>query len=927
MDELRFRIAENNVDCVGIVETYGNNEINDAELSLAGYSMFRQDRKSGVGGGLILYVKEDLSATLIESLENSVFQESMWCTIRMKQGQMLVGLCYRSPNSGQENNKQLLALLDRVINGKIAEHTVVMGDFNYPTINYEKSEVNTGPESDASKFYYKMLDLAMYQQVTEKTRVRQGQKPSMLDYIFTDEQNMVDVIYYEQPLGKSDHVCMQWAVKTERPNKHENRTKLNYWKGNYEEINKKLARIDWISEFQASDVEAMWNKFHDVLMQLVYKQVPVKKQVKQKKSQWISNETIKLMRKRGKVWTQYKEQPNDMNYAAYKSIRNEVTNLVRRDHDLHQKKLIMNFKGNEKRFYGYVRNLQARPVCVARLTKKDGTLTDTDKEAAKVLGDYFQEVYTREMNDGDLFTKDIRTEDMESTTRLQISLDSDSICKILQKLKIDKSPGPDDIHPMVLKECARTVSLPLSLIFSQSLASGLLPKDWKLANVSPIYKKGNKTDPANYRPISLTSVVCKVMETLIKDKMVEHLESNRVLSEKQHGFTRGRSCLTNLLEAFNEWTQALDEGYGLEVVYLDYRKAFDTVPHKRLIDKIRNYGITGNILRWIEDFLRGRKTRVKVNGNYSEWLEVWSGVPQGSVLGPLLFLLFVNDLPDWIKSSIRMFADDTKMWRVIKTEEDRDILQCDIDKLMEWSDNWLLKFNQAKCKVMYIGEDIKKEYTLRNESGSHSLMETVEERDLGIIVTNDLKTSTQCSTAASRGMSMMGLVKRNFKNLDAECFLLLYKTYIRPRLEYCVQVWSPHLKKDIQLLERVQRRSTKLVRGFSKLSYQQRLVKLGLTTLEKRRERGDLIEAYKILTGKENIDSRQFFHPASKDHVLRGHTLKLFQQRSRLDIRKFFFSQRVVGLWNSLPQHVVEAPTVNAFKNRYDSLVRQDMSI
>jgi len=208
---------------------------------------------------------------------------------------------------------------------------------------------------------------------------------------------------------------------------------------------------------------------------------------------------------------------------------------------------------------------------------------------------------------------------------------------------------------------------------------------------------------------------------------------------------------------------------------------------------------------------------------------------------------------------------------------------------------------------------------LRNASGTHVLIETVEEKDLGILVKNDLKPSSQCSAAASKAMSMMGLVKRHFKDLDSDSFLLLYKTYIRPHLEYCVQAWSPHLKKDILLPETVQKKSTKLVRGFKNLPYHRRLEKLGLSTLEERRERGDLLQAYKIITGKDRIDCAQFFQPARKEHDLRGHNLKLFQQRARLDVRKFFFSQRVVRHWNKLPQHVVDAPTVNAFKNSYDN--------
>jgi len=338
--------------------------------------------------------------------------------------------------------------------------------------------------------------------------------------------------------------------------------------------------------------------------------------------------------------------------------------------------------------------------------------------------------------------------------------------------------------------------------------------------------------------------------------MAEHLLNSGFLTDFQHGFTKGKSCSTNLLTAFEIWTKWVDEGYGVDIVYLDYRKAFDSVNQVKLMEKLRATSISPVVINWIAAFLDGRRMRVKVRCEFSDWVFVLSGVPQGSVLGPLLFLIFINDLPQWIRNSmLLLFADDTKVFRKIQDVNDEILLQQDLNSLVEWTKKWGMKFNDEKCKVMSTAHSSSYEYELDGVK----LQWVLQERDLGVDVTSSLKPSVQCSKAVASAMHVLGIIRRNFVISDKEDFRLLFNGFVRPHLEYCVQVWSPYLKKDIELIERVQRRATKLVKGLKFKSYEERLLALGITSLEQRRVRGDLIQCFRILHGFDKVNMDWFF--------------------------------------------------------------------
>ena len=382
------------------------------------------------------------------------------------------------------------------------------------------------------------------------------------------------------------------------------------------------------------------------------------------------------------------------------------------------------------------------------------------------------------------------------------------------------------------------------------------------------------------------------MESIIRDNLMEYLDKGGKLSEDQHGFRSGRSCVTQLLEIVEVWSSMLDEGAGIDVVYLDFRKAFDSVPHQRLLKKAHAYGIQGNLLKWIGSFLMGRKQRVIINGGKSSWKDVVSGIPQGSVLGPILFLVFIDDLPDSIESLVKIFADDTKVFTSINSEDDCAKLQADLESLSQWSDKWQLRFNVGKCGVMHYGQDHDQfhTYTMHEEGVERQLGILQEEKDLGVIFDPSLKFSKHINTVANKANRILGVIKRTFSYMDSRMFTTLYKTLVRPHVEYANCVWSPFQLKDIETIEKVQRRATKLVPELRNLEYSARIRQLKLPTLAYRRLRGDLIQVYKIVHELVGVRKETLFTMANLELGLRGNSFRLQKQHVSLEIRKNAFA-------------------------------------
>ena len=618
------------------------------------------------------------------------------------------------------------------------------------------------------------------------------------------------------------------------------------------------------------------------------------------------------------MWRVYRRTRKEEDYAKYKEALNAATTEIRQSKRSYEQKLACNIKNDSKSFYAYVRSKQNVQDKVGPLEDSAGNIISQGFLMAEDLNGYFSSVFTKE-DISSLPVADAKFQGAKSEYLGPLVVTPELVAKKIRAMKDNKSPGVDGIPPKLLMETVDQISIPLARVFNLSLKEGVVPFEWKEANIIPLFKKGSRNKSENYRPVSLTSVICKLLERLIKDHMVDFLVKHKLLNSSQHGFLKARSCLTNMLCFLEEITKWIDVGSPVDIIYLDFQKAFDKVPHQRLLLKLKAHGIGDSITDWIEQWLTDRRQRVVVDGEVSNWKSVLSGVPQGSVLGPILFLIYINDLDDSITSNVLKFADDTKLFRKVNTDGDKQHLQNDLDRLVKWSEKWQMLFNFGKCKCLHTGHG---NLNVNYKMGDTVLGTTVKEKDLGVTISADMKVSEQCGIAASKGNQILGLIRRNITYKGKKLIIPLYKAIVRPHLEYCIQAWRPYRKKDIDTLERIQRRATKMIPELRDLSYEERLKECGLTTLETRRLRGDQIEVFKILNGYEIIDRNMFFS-LKKDSRTRGHEVKLVKDQCRLDIRKHSFSQRTINEWNKLSTDCVTASSVNMFKNKVDTYIRR----
>ena len=648
---------------------------------------------------------------------------------------------------------------------------------------------------------------------------------------------------------------------------------------------------------------------------------------------WINGEIRHLLRKKYRALKKYRENRTEQRKRKLRSLSNDIKILVRHKHRDYLNKIVGSFCENPKLFWSYHKAVLHHRSGVDSVITHNGQTAKTSGEKAELFNTYFCSVFTSPNTVPSTMPSNPNRSDVEISD-VQLSVEEVELC--LAGLDSSKASGPDGIPAHILKQCSKEIAPSLCALFNHSLRTGRFPAEWKNADVTPVHKKDRKEPAGNYRPISLLSIVSKVMERCVCNRFYAHVSC--LITELEHGFMRNRSCVTQLLPVLHSIGKSLDWNTQTDMLYFDFAKAFDSVDHVILIQKLKWYGITGQLLNWFKDYLNHRYQRVVIDGVVSQYLPVTSGVPQGSLVGPLLFVIFINDLPDSIQeqTSSALYADDTKLYRSISSQSDCENLQRDISNLNTWSHNSNMKFNASKCKVLTVTR--KKSPVLTDYHLDNAILQRVQqENDLGVIVNSKLSWDTHISSIVSKANRMLGLLKRTCLFItDTKVRRKMYLALVKSQLCYATEVWSPSNAKLQILLERVQRQATRWIlrTKVGELSYEDRLKSLNLLPLTYDGEIRDLVLVYKCIFGHTDLNINQLLtfveHNRSR---AQNPTLMLKHSCCKTSTFQASFFNRIVKPWNYICK--IASPekfaSLNIFKNflrkTYTALVNSTFNV
>ena len=904
--ELNVQAVDLNPDIILLTETWCNQSVSDATLTIPNYHLEtelrrdREDTTNGVGGGLLVYAKTGLRILPSDKFKNNEFKQFCNFTVQTKGDPLHIVLVYRPPGAGHNNTEQLCNILHSA-----GKNTVLIGDVNLPDINWL--------DGTASSRGRRLLETVTEENMEQLVHFPTHVKGNTLDLVITNCSEKIISVVDEGRIGKSDHCTLLVEMEINVIRKKQGAKKPNWNKADIPGLKNYLRNIDWESKFLDTDVEDSWTTFKNILDLAVQKFVPCSTIRAAGQPKWLTREIIRLVRRKKRAWQLTRTHGTAENWNKYKSLEREVIVKLRNAKRNMEKRLANMGETTTKTFANYIKSKTKSKTGIGPLKDENGELITDEREMAEKLNNFFANVFTVK----DASNIPVRGRETEASLN-SVLFTEDKIRNKIKNLKKNSAPGPDGINVNLLQNAREELLRPLLHIYQKSLDTGTVPLIWKQATVTPIFKKGTKGDAGNYRPVSLTSIPCKIFESIVKDEIMSYLIENKLIKDSQHGFMPGRSCTTNLITFLDRLTDIVDKGKSADVFYLDFAKAFDKVPKNRLLQKMATKGIGGQILQWVEGWLTGRKQVVRVGDKTSTERGVESGVPQGSVLGPPLFTIFIDDVDDYapLIDMLVKFADDTKGLQEISSPEDREKLQNTLDSLGKWAEDWGMQFNVAKCKIMHVG---------RNNPGydyymSGTKLNTVEEeKDIGVTVHASLKPSKHCKKVAATASAVLRQLAKNFHYRDRHIFKKLYVQYVRPHVEFASPAWSPWTAADKEIIENVQKKAVGMISGLSGKTYEEKCQEIGLDTLETRRTRQDLLQAYKIFCGKDRIRHDSLFTTTGTNSTRQTRftvdPLNIVEKRSRLDVRKNSYAVRVADNWNKLSHEVKTSRSVPVFKN------------
>ena len=912
-------LRSNALKALAVCETWLTCEIPSSYVDLPGYRFYRGDtggtvRKHGVG----LYVAESLQVVPVDvDLPNVL-------SVFVKAWEVHILVIYRPPSYTQSENQAVLSFLaDYTIDNNV----ILLGDFNLPSIKWGSQSMLDEYISPIDSLFYDAFTIAgLSQWVDQPTFVPSG---NVLDLILTSEGDVVGTVEVLPPLPRCHHspVVFEYFCQSMPLDDGVDTSQRLWFKGNYASMNQELHGLDWDFLLGDSDINESYELFKSILSRLIEKYVPQKNCSRIPK--WLSSPPRAMVRERAAAWGNYKNLRDGLGrrhmevlaaLGSYLALNRNYHSYMKNEQCNYERHLASLIGPSPKLFHSYIRRKKKGRPPVGPITMPYGAVSD-DLEMSELFADYFSSVF----NGTDPVSP--CTHQVFDGTMDPLTISYDSIRELLMDLDGSSAAGPDGVHSQVLKSCASALAYPLCIIFRRSLNTASLPNDWKHSTVVPIFKSGIRRALPSHRPVSLTSVCCKTMERMAGSHSVEYLETSGLISSNQFGFRAGRSTEDQLLLFYGNIAKCVDKGFIVDVISMDFSKAFDLVCHSILIDKLRLLGFDNALVNWIESFLVGRTMAVSVSGKLSSERLVTSGVPQGSVLGPILFLIYANFITKDVRSEWKAFADDYKVCvsyprnATVCDVNPAQALQRDLNSICQVSKSWNLRLNPSKCYAMRFGRGVHSNEDLTcYYIEDHQLQYVDSYKDLGVIVDTSLRFHQHIRVLTGKAGGLMGELLRSTVCRTKEFMVTIFVSNIRPLIDYCSCLWNVGYLEDIHRLESLLRRWTREIEGLAGLDYVTRLKTIGLYSIQGRLLRADIIKIWKSFNANVDVGISDMFEMA-RDVGTRGHSLKMSIPVCRSEMLRRSFAVRRVALWNSLPPNIVGASSINTFKRLLDDFL------
>ena len=923
--------ATYNFDIFGVCESLLNEDIVNDDIVISGFSPepFRADKPANIrNGGVCLYFKENLP--IKERCDLETLPETIVAEIKLNRKKIFFVLSYCHPNLSSADFDEYVKSLEYIyecINKENPALTIISGDFNSRSPLFWEYDTEN---SEGRVFNNFLLSNNLEELINEPTHIRDDGSQSCIDLICTDQPYIFTETGVLPSLDShSKHNIIHGSLNFHTPCPPPYKRKVwDYKTAKIDLIRKELLNTNWQSLFLDLNANEMSLVFTDTLLSIFSRHISNKIIIcNDKDAPWITPKVKSAIRRNSRVyskWVRRGRKPND--HDKVREVQNLTNKLIRDAKQSYYEKLGNRLSdpqiGHKNFWTAFKRITNKKKLTNIPPIFDNNTYVTNFQQKAKIFNEYFAD-QCKIHDNGSVLPEFISR---KNASLSHINITTVQIVDIIQKYSRNKAHGCDEISVAMLQLCATEVASPLSLIFQKCVTTGKFPDSWKYANVQPIHKKNNRQLKSNYRPISLLPICGKIFEKIIFDQVYYFLNVNELLSKNQSGFRPGDSTIYQLISITSNIYESFEKYDETRALFLDISKAFDKVWHDGLIFKLKCNGISGNLLNLFENYLQNRYQRVVLNGTTSDWRGITAGVPQGSVLGPLLFLVYINDLTDNISSHMRLFADDSSLFtRVEGVDQTQEKLIEDLQTVTNWAHQWKMVFNPDITKqAIEVIFSVKKKKPEHPELIFNGIPVSREghTKHLGVYLDSGLNFSKHIREAVIKATKGVSLLKYLSKYVSRKVLDLSYKLYVRPHLDYGDVIYHNQRTDLMNLIEQVQYKAALIVSGCWQGTSREKLYdELGWESLSMRRWSRRMTIFYKIHNGMT---------PSYLlDHIPENSTINVSLRRntnkplfSRTDRYANSFFPFCINNWNILDSAIKSSLSLKEFKTKLNNFVR-----